>query len=64
MTCECTTGINEKLKEKNLKLVLLFDLKGGVWPSIELDRIDKKKRDKIIPLVPTFCPFCGVKYGG
>jgi hypothetical protein len=66
--CACMTAANNQLKSHNTKLAVSFiftrDLSGGmdVLPMIAVEKIDPRKRGKVMNVVPTFCPFCGTKY--
>ena len=69
--CECRERINEKLAERNAKISVgfCFDNQDGpsrkmilAPPSIELEKVDKKKRGALPILSASFCPFCGQPY--
>lgn len=65
--CECMTRVNAKLKDRNTKLSVSFCLSADLGDMdtmllIQTEKVDKKLRTKAVSLVPTFCPFCGVKY--
>lgn len=65
--CDCMTRVNESLKEHNTKLstsfVLTKDLKGmDCLPLVQVEKIHPRLRGRPMLVIPTFCPFCGVKY--
>lgn len=65
--CNCMERVNEKLKERNTKLSVSFCLSRDLsemdaMPMIQVEKVDRKLRTKPISVIPTFCPFCGVKY--
>ena len=65
--CECIHRIDEKLAAAgaNTKLKVSFVLDGprtGMFPVIGTELIEKKRGASPMTLIPTFCPFCGVKY--
>lgn len=66
MACNCIEAIDAKLAERNSKLEVGFtfgteDRHGYVFPALSTEKINKRNRDKC-GAIPTFCPFCGVKY--
>lgn len=66
MACKCIEAINEKLAERNSKLEIgfTFGFEGRAsytFPSLSTEKLNKKNRDRC-GAIPTFCPFCGVKY--
>jgi hypothetical protein len=63
MTCHCLTEIDELLAEHNGRLSLTISFgTGGAYPTIMTEKIDKKKRGQTPVILPTYCPFCGLKY--
>lgn len=65
--CTCMTGINADLKEHNARLATSFvmtrDRKGmDCLPIVQTEKLQSKSRVKPPIVLPTFCPFCGVKY--
>lgn len=75
MACECFARINKQLAERGAtRLVnhMTFTEEKGDQPS-RLDMLDraqiavelcadKKRGEKPLTLIATFCPFCGVRY--
>ncbi len=66
MACKCIEVLDTKLAERNSKLEVGFtfgteERPGYAFPYIPTEKINKKNRDKA-GVIPTFCPFCGVKY--
>ncbi|WP_376704728.1 hypothetical protein RQ479_08265 [Mesorhizobium sp. ISC25] len=54
------------MAERNSRLAVGFtfgtaERPGYVFPAISTEKIDRRNRDKV-GAIPTFCPFCGVKY--
>lgn len=62
MACDCIDDINGELAKHNGKLSLTFNFSGGTWPTLEVEKVDRKKRVRPPLVIPTFCPFCGTKY--
>ncbi len=65
--CKCMAEIDDHLKPHNTKLSVSFtitrDLSGmDALPMIMVEKIDTRKRQRVMNVVPTFCPFCGKKY--
>jgi hypothetical protein len=65
--CNCNERVNEKLKEKNARLAFSFCLSSDLSEAdamlmIQTEKVNKAYRGKIPTVIPTFCPFCGVKY--
>ena len=63
--CDCMTIIDERLAERNSRLQVSFMVQGGelvARPWIGTEKINPRNRDKM-GAVPSFCPFCGAKYG-
>lgn len=60
--CDCIKTTNELLaKEHNGELVVtLFG--NPQRTSIEVQKLDSKKRVKPPRLIASYCPFCGEKY--
>lgn len=61
MNCICIETINEKLAEKNTMIDSVFCSDGTETMRIATIKIDKKVRKGPIKLIPTFCPFCGIR---
>lgn len=65
--CDCKERVNEKLKDRNTRLSVSFCLSSDLSEAdamlmIQTEKLDKQKRTRAMPVIPTFCPFCGVKY--
>lgn len=64
--CDCMTRVNEKLKDRNTRLSVNFLLSSDLSDAdtmlmIQTEKLNKSLRVKMT-VIPTFCPFCGVKY--
>ena len=65
MGCNCITDIDEKLKPRNTRLALTITLTKDLdaFPTIATEQIDKARgKPKAVSMIPSYCPFCGVKY--
>lgn len=65
--CDCMTKVNDSLKDRNTRLqtsfILTRDLSGmDCTPLMAVEKLDTAKRVRAMSVIPTFCPFCGVKY--
>jgi hypothetical protein len=65
--CDCMTNVNKSLKEHNTKLATSFVLtkeRRGMdcLPLLQVEKLDSRLRGRPMLVIPTFCPFCGVKY--
>lgn len=58
--CGCVTRMNEALRETYPGVRLLIDINSG-RPVVEVVRVFGK--GKTPRIFPSFCPFCGIKYG-
>ena len=74
MSCNCLKQINERVKEQTgdieASIDFAFTMSGKSFPRIPYT-YRKKKRDGGFhaketegTIVPSFCPWCGVKYKG
>jgi hypothetical protein len=64
MACECITLMDEKLAERNTRLlttIVFGKPQGYLAVTLASEKIAPRNRDKVTAL-PTFCPFCGVRY--
>ena len=63
--CNCIDDLNERLKALNKNTMLDIPI---TWSpearrvAIMTCKIDDKVRQKPIPVLPTYCPFCGEEY--
>ncbi|WP_054309999.1 hypothetical protein [Mesorhizobium sp. 1M-11] len=65
MACDCITRTNEKLASRNTRLVstLVFTKPGGEYPLIRTEQVESGRgKAKACAMLPSYCPFCGVKY--
>jgi hypothetical protein len=60
--CKCMDVMNKALAPRNAELDIAFNVYGDVYPRLATCKINKRLRDKGPMVLPTFCPFCGVKY--
>jgi hypothetical protein len=65
--CGCIDKLNAALKERNAKVVCmtLFDFSANTistsGASIQLEKLDAKKRSKLPTFFCRYCPVCGKK---
>lgn len=70
MNCNCVKRINEKLAEQNLALDATFILEpekpySVLSVSTHFKDLSKKRRgQKPVSIIVTYCPFCGKKAKG
>ena len=67
MTCNCMDEMDAKLAELNTRLVVTFGFPRDGSPSytrpkLDVEKIEPRKRVGPALAIPSFCPFCGVKY--
>jgi hypothetical protein len=62
IVCKCIDDSAADLAARNTKLVLAFNVQGRCFPTLQVEKADKKSRTRPAMVVPTFCPFCGKKY--
>jgi len=64
--CDCIGGINGLLIQHNSKLVIAYNAFNekmpDSMPTIMTEKIETKKKGKAQIVVPSYCPFCGVRY--
>lgn len=66
MACNCIELIDASLAERNSKLDVGFTFghegrPGYTFPALSTSKINTRNRDRA-GAIPTFCPFCGMKY--
>lgn len=64
MACNCIKEINERLKEQNAEMKVVFTADGDdrkICPRISLDKVNTRKKAPAFITGP-FCPFCGKRY--
>jgi hypothetical protein len=67
MTCNCIETVNEKLASRNTRLTqaMIFGEHANPGLMLETEQVEKGRgKQKAVGMFPTYCPFCGVKYGG
>ena len=69
MTCKCMDTLNARLAAAghNTKISRTFPFyenKVGMTCTITTELIEKKRGAKPLSVLPTYCPWCGVKYQG
>lgn len=67
MACDCMSTTDRLLAERNTKLspTIIFGTKerpGYVAVSIVTEVLQKKRGARPVQMLPSYCPFCGVKY--
>lgn len=67
MACNCIAEMDALLAERNTKLNVsfVFPRDGSAsftLPLLDVEKIEKRKRVGPALAVPSFCPFCGVRY--
>jgi hypothetical protein len=67
MACDCIETFGEKLREHNTRLCLTFGIPrdGSPMyhrPTIQVEKIETRKRVGPVIALPSFCPFCGERY--
>lgn len=61
--CDCIQKVNEKLEEQNAQLETAFDYTNScAFLVIKTIKTIRHKRNKALPILPSYCPFCGKKY--
>jgi predicted PP-loop superfamily ATPase len=60
--CKCMDVMNKALAPRNAELDTAFNVYGDVYPRLSTRKVNTRVRDKGPMVLPTFCPFCGVKY--
>lgn len=66
MACECIAVMNKAAAEHNTRLCETFMFRRDSEPTLLVvtlmtEKINTRDRKKVT-LLPTFCPFCGVRY--
>jgi hypothetical protein len=65
--CDCFNKVNEALKpyntclKKTITMTQGATLSMGLAMTIATEKIDSTKRKPAKSVMPTYCPFCGVK---
>lgn len=67
MACTCLSTMDAMLAERNTRLIHSVSLGvdghlGFTRPILETEKIEPRKKGRHARVVPTFCPFCGVRY--
>jgi hypothetical protein len=65
MACDCMEVVDERLAHRNTILTRTITLTQNMeeFPTIATEQIDKRRgKPKAIGMIPSYCPFCGVKY--
>jgi hypothetical protein len=65
MACNCIEVVDQKLKERNTRLqaTIIFSDPMRHTVSLGTEQLEKGRgKAKAVAMLPTFCPFCGVRY--
>ena len=67
MACDCIEVMDAKLATMNHKLMptMVFPRDGTpgyLMVHITVEKVETRKRGQGVNAIPTFCPFCGVRY--
>lgn len=61
--CDCAGKVTEQLNSQGAELKVSYSLMTGlVRTYVVTEKVDPRSRTKLVPLLATFCPFCGEKY--
>lgn len=60
--CDCINLVNEKLKDRNLKLSSTFSFSGLERVALVTTTLDPQRKKGPALMLPTYCPFCGERY--
>lgn len=64
MNCNCVAEVNESMRDRNTRLSTCFLVRAGemrLTLIIASEKIANVRGKKPLTVVPTYCPFCGVK---
>lgn len=67
MSCDCISEMNAKLEPLNTKLSETFSIPRDGSPAyttvtIQTEKIVSRQRGRAVLAIPSFCPFCGIKF--
>lgn len=65
--CDCVSKVNESLAERGLSLDVVFSFPDmhatpRMTATNEKNRVGRQRKESV-SITPSYCPFCGVKYG-
>lgn len=64
MACDCIDNMDAELAKRNTKIIcgIVFARpEAYMVPVIGVEKLNTRQRDRV-SVVPTFCPFCGIRY--
>jgi len=61
--CDCIALTDRALAPRNLRLAVTLSLEGGpTRVYLRADPIERRRGQRSATMLPTYCPFCGLRY--